>query len=193
MVSVLIIGAAIAALLTVSVLHAASNQRTVPKHDPCQVKADFVAEVFDLIAENPDWPFFHELKGDLLSRSGKAREAIPVVRQALKLAADGNLIRVQLATALLATEDQAVVNEAAELLRRSLIEDQNARAYRELANALIRQGKRPEADAAIAHAYFLEGDVKEAQIFAKRAQSALAKGSPAWVKMDDIANFKPET
>ena len=49
----IIIGMVIAAFLTVSVLHAASNQRTAPKHDPCQIKADFVAEVFDLIAENP--------------------------------------------------------------------------------------------------------------------------------------------
>jgi predicted Zn-dependent protease len=152
-----------------------------------------LADVDLLIRDRPENPYFWELKGDFLSRSGRPREAVPVLRQALKLSAESNLIRVALASALLASEDQAVVNEAAELLRRSLIEDQNQRAYRELANAQIRQGKRPEADASIAQAYFLEGDVKQAQLFAKRAQTALVKGSPAWLKMDDIVNYKPQT
>ena len=48
-----IIGMILAAFLTVSVLHAAPNKHIAPKHNQCQVQADFVAEVFDLIAENP--------------------------------------------------------------------------------------------------------------------------------------------
>lgn len=80
-----------------------------------------------------------------------------------------------------------------EFLRKSLIDDPNPNAYRMLANASYKQGKGPEADAMIAQAYFLEGDIKQAQIFAKRAQSKLRAGSPEWIKNDDIVNFKPET
>ena len=50
-----------------------------------------------------------------------------------------------------------------------------------------------EADAMIAQAHFLEGDLKNAQLFAKRAQSKLRSGTPEWLKNDDIINYKPQT
>lgn len=147
-------------------------------------------QVDALIRERPDNPYFHELKADFLTRSGKSREAIAPLRQALRLSKGASLIRVQLASALLATNDPKVVGEAADLLRRSIIEDENPRAYRSLADAYYRLGRQAEADAAIAQAYFLEGDVKQAQNFATRAQRALRQGSPTWLKMDDIINYK---
>jgi predicted Zn-dependent protease len=149
-----------------------------------------LADIESLVRERPDNPHFWELKGDLMIRSGRSRDAIAPLRQALKLSGEANLIRVQLASALLATNDPGVVSEAIDLLRRSLVEDQNQRAYRALADAYYRQGKQADADAAIAQAYFVEGDVKQAQVFAQRAQRALRQGSPAWIKMDDIINYK---
>ncbi len=152
-----------------------------------------LADVDALIRERPDNPYFYELKGDFLTRSGKNAEAIAPLRQALKLSDNANLIRVQLASALLGSNNSAVVNEAADLLRKSLVEDQNSRAYRTLADAYYRQGKQADADAAIAQASFLEGNLQQAQNFAKRAQRALRQGSPAWLKMDDIISYKPDT
>jgi predicted Zn-dependent protease len=150
-----------------------------------------LVEVESLVRERPDNPHFWELKGDLMIRSGHSRDAIAPLRQALKLSGEASLIRVQLASALLATNDPGVVSEAIDLLRRSLVDEQNQRAYRALADAYYRQGKQADADAAIAQAYFVEGDVKQAQVFAQRAQRALRQGSPAWIKMDDIINYKP--
>jgi predicted Zn-dependent protease len=150
-------------------------------------------EVDALIKERPDNPYFWELKADFLVRSGQQREAIVPLRHALRLSGEANLIRVQLAQALLATQDAAVVGEAVDLLRKSLIEDENQGAYRSLGDAYYRQGKQAEANAAIAQAYFLEGDVKQAQIFAKRAQAGLRQGTPAWIKMDDIIRYKPDS
>jgi predicted Zn-dependent protease len=74
-----------------------------------------------------------------------------------------------------------------------LIADQNPHAYRALADAEYRQGRQPSAEAALAQAYFLEGDLKNAQNLAKRAQAGLQKGTPAWLKMDDIVLYKPQT
>ncbi|HEX5599004.1 MAG TPA: M48 family metalloprotease, partial [Hyphomicrobiaceae bacterium] len=147
-------------------------------------------QVDALIRERPDNPYFYELKADFLTRSGKSREAIAPLREALRLSKGASLIRVQLASALLATNDPKVVNEAADLLRKAIVEDENPRAYRSLADAYYRLGRQAEADAAIAQAYFLEGDVKQAQNFATRAQRALRQGSPTWLKMDDIINYK---
>ncbi len=152
-----------------------------------------LAEIESLIRERPDYAYFWEVKGDLLMRSGRNRDALPALRQALKLAPEASLVRVQLATALQGTEDPSVVGELVALLRKSLVEDQNSRAYRLLATAYYKQGKGPEADAATAQAYFLEGDVKQAQIFAQRAQVKLQPGTPEWIKNDDIVNYKPQT
>jgi predicted Zn-dependent protease len=152
-----------------------------------------VGDVDGLIKERPDYAHFHELKGDLLMRAGKAADAVAPIRQALKLAGDSDLIRVQLARALLSTNTPTVVAEASELLRKSLIADQNPQALRALADAEYRQGRQPSAEAALAQAYFLEGDLKNAQNLAKRAQAGLQKGTPAWLKMDDIVLYKPQT
>ncbi len=150
-----------------------------------------LVDIDGLIKERPTYPFFHELKGDLLMRSGRTKEAITPLRQALKLAGVANLIEVQLATALLATNEVGVLDEATTLLRRSLVSDQNPRGFRALADAYYRNGKASEADAAMSQATMLEGDIKQAQIFAKRAQRGLTPNSPLWITMDDIINSKP--
>jgi predicted Zn-dependent protease len=152
-----------------------------------------LAEVDGLLRERPDNTYFWEVKGDLLMRSGKMQEAIPSLRQALKLDPDATLISVQLASALQSLDGPQAIDESVALLRKSLIDDENSRAYRLLATGYYKQGKRPEADAMIAQAYFLEGDLKQAQIFAKRAHTQLRSGSPEWLKNDDIINFKPQT
>lgn len=152
-----------------------------------------LADIEGLIRDRPDYPYFHEVKGDILVRSGKLAEAIAPLRKAMQGAESPNLIRVELAGALQSQGGEAAITESVELLRRSLIEDQNPRAYRLLATAYYKQSKLPEADAATAQAYFLEGDLRQAQIFAKRAQLKLKPGTPEWIKADDILNYKPQT
>jgi predicted Zn-dependent protease len=150
-------------------------------------------EIDGMVHENPSYAYFYELKADLLMRSGRMAEAIPSLRKALKLAPNAPLIRVELASALQGTNSPGALKESIDLLRKSLVEDQNAHAYRLLATAYYKQGKGPEADAMTAQAYFYEGNIKQAQIFAKRAQKKLHPGSPEWLKNDDIINYKPES
>jgi predicted Zn-dependent protease len=152
-----------------------------------------ITEIDAIIKDNPNNPYFWEVKGDVLMRSGKMKEAVPVMRQALKLLPDSALIRVQLATAMQGTNMPETLTESVELLRKSLVSDENPQAYRMLANAYYKQAKGPEADAMTAQAYFLEGDLKQSQLFAKRAQLKLKEGSPEWIKAGDIINFKPQT
>ncbi|MBA2125377.1 peptidase M48 [Hyphomicrobium methylovorum] len=152
-----------------------------------------VRDINVMIRENPEYPYFYELKADLLMRSGRKKEAIPDLRQALALAPGSPLIQVELASALQDGNNAAGLKESVDLLRKALVTDQNGRAYRLLANAYYKQGKGPEADAMTAQAYFYEGDVKQAQNFAKRAQAQLRSGSPEWLKNDDIINYKPQT
>lgn len=150
-----------------------------------------LAQLDSLIATRPNYPYFHELKGDLLMRSGRAKEAIPHLRRALKLDPDATLIRVQLAQALQNNNNnKSDIAYSIKLLRKSLITDKNPRAYRLLANAFYKQGLRPKADAMIAQAYYVGGNLKQAQLFAKRAQKKLKRNSPEWLKNEDIINFR---
>jgi predicted Zn-dependent protease len=152
-----------------------------------------IQQIEGMIRENPDYPYFYELESDLMMRSGKLKQAVPDLRQALKLAPASPLIEVELASALQGSGDKDDLKESIDLLRKSLIVDENGKAYRLLANAYYKQGKGPQADAMTAQAYFYEGNVKQAQIFAKRAHARLRAGSPEWLKNDDIINYKPQT
>ncbi|MCC6775029.1 MAG: M48 family metallopeptidase [Hyphomicrobiales bacterium] len=150
-------------------------------------------EAEKLIRENPQNAYFHELKADFLMRSGRAREAIAPLRTALKLAGDAPLMTVRLAQALDGEQDARSVQEAIALVRRSLITDKNPQGYRILASGYAKQGRVAEADLAIAEAHFLEGNVKQAQIFAKRSQRGLKNGSPEGLRAGDIVSYKLPT
>lgn len=152
-----------------------------------------LTEMDGLIRDRPANPWFLEVKADLLIRSGRKAEAIQPLRQALRIVPDATLIQAELADCLQSLGDPVSMNESVDLLRRSLVDDQNGHAYRLLATAYYAQGKGPEADAAQAQAEFEEGDLKKAQIFAKRAQAHLRQGTPEWIKTDDIINYKPPT
>jgi predicted Zn-dependent protease len=155
-----------------------------------------LADVDALLKEQPNNAFFWELKGNLHLRSGKNEEAVPFFRKALTLinSDDAPLMQVNLAQALLATQDAKYLDEAITLLRKATLMDQDfAPSHRQLANAFARKQLMPQADLATAQAHFLEGDLKQAQIFARRAQTKLQKGSPEWIKSEDIISFKAPT
>jgi predicted Zn-dependent protease len=150
-----------------------------------------IGEVDALIKEQPDNPYFWEIKGSFLYRAGKHSQAIGPLRKALQLAADEPLMQVELAQAMLGTEDRGLLEEAIGLLKRAVAPDQgNANAYNLLGTALARKGKMPQAEFATAMGRFAAGDIKEAQTFAKRAIRALPPGSPEWIQADDIIKYK---
>jgi predicted Zn-dependent protease len=159
----------------------------------CSGKCDqAMGEVDGLIREKPDNPYFWEIKGEFYYWAGKHREAIGPMRRALQLAGGNEpLIQVELAQALMGTEDKAVLDESISLLRRAASNDPgNATAFNLLGTALARKGEQPQAEAAIAQGRFAEGNIKEAQVFAKRAIKHLPTGSPDWLRADDIIKYK---
>ncbi len=146
-----------------------------------------------LIADQPDNPYLYELKGQCLKEEGGAEgSAITPLRRAVQLAPKASLIRIMLAQALLAADDDFVLNEVVENLRQALVyEEQNGPAYLELANAYARLNRLADADLATAQGYFYSGRINDAKDRARRAQTAFPLGSPNWIKADDIVNFQP--
>jgi predicted Zn-dependent protease len=154
-----------------------------------------IGEVDALIGELPNNPYFWEIKGSFYFWSGKHREAIPPLRKALQLAGGNEpLIQIELAQSILATEDPALLDEAMTLLKRAAALDPTyGQVHRQLGIAFYRKGMLPAADLSTAEANFADGNIKQAQIFAKRAVTKLREGSPEWLRAQDIIKYKDPT
>lgn len=159
-----------------------------------------------LIAAQPKWAYFHEVKGQFLFESGNAAAAIPHLRKAVELSSDEPLIRVMLAQALLGANKPKYVDEAISNLRTALArEATSAMGYRQLAVAYARKADAVQAQGAkkqymaraalaSAEAYFYEGRLKHAKQQAKRARDGFVDGTPSWMRADDILAFEiPKT
>ena len=158
-----------------------------------------------LITAKPDWPYFHEIKGQFLFESGNVKDAIPSLQKAVALSPEEPLIRIMLAQALLGTQDMKNVDEAISNLRIALArETTSATGYRQLASAYGRKGDAAkasgarqaylaQAELASAEAYFYEGRLKLAKQQAKRAKAGLIDGTPNWLRADDILAFQMPT
>lgn len=151
-----------------------------------------LADADALIRDRPSNPYFWELKGDLMMRAGRSRQAIPVLQKALKLLkGDAPLIAVQLAQGMIRAKRPGDTDKAIRLLRKAIIkEPDNATAYNTLGQAYYDKGRFPQSELARAQGLFYFGAIKQAKEFARRAQAGLTRGSPDWVKADDIINFK---
>jgi predicted Zn-dependent protease len=151
-----------------------------------------VAQIDVLIHSQPQNPYFHELKGQLLLESGKPAEAIAPLRQAIQLAPNPALMQIMLGQALVATHDHSRQDEAVSILQAALVkEPESSDAYGHLAMAYGQKNDLARADLASAQAAFNRGDMKTAREIAARAKTRFPVGSPGWVKADDIASYKP--
>ena len=140
-----------------------------------------------LIAGDVTNPYFQELKGQILFEEGRPAEAVAAHREAVRLKPDAPLLRVNLAHALIETNDKANLDEAIDQLRRAVVaEKDNTMAWRLLAQAYASQGKEGEARLASAEYYFAGGDENQATQFALRARSMLDPGSMEWRRAVDI-------
>jgi predicted Zn-dependent protease len=154
----------------------------------------FLPKMNALLAEQPENPYFLELKGQFLFKSGKAGRAVPPLRKATSLAPDEGLIRILLAKALLAQGKDETLDEAINHLRKALVqEDSSATGFRQLANAYGRKGQIAQAELASAQAYLHEGKLELAKQQAERAKTKFKTGTPEWIKADDIVGYEPPT
>ncbi|HZP78943.1 MAG TPA: M48 family metalloprotease [Pseudolabrys sp.] len=151
-----------------------------------------ISQIDGLIAAMPNNPYFYELKGQALLEGGHPAEAVGPLHRAVQLAPSPALIQILLAQAILASNEKVSSEEAINLLRAALVrEPEAADAYTQLAMAYGRKNDYAQADLASANAAFLRGDAQAARMLATRAKTRLPVGSPAWVRADDLVNYKP--
>lgn len=140
-----------------------------------------------LLATAPHDPYFLELKGQILLESGKATEALPMLREATQLTNYNPLITSLFGHALIATEDQKNFPEAEKVLKSAIGKDnQNPDAWYQLGIIYDRKGDQARAALATAERYNLEGNNKLAFVNARMAMAGIPRGSPDWVRAQDI-------
>jgi len=140
-----------------------------------------------LIAAEPNNPFFHELRGEMLVGSGRIAEAIPSYRRAVELVPTSALIQTAYAQALLETGDNSQVDTAIRALETALrYEERSAEGWRLLAVAWNRKGDQGKTAYATAEAALSRGDRVAARHWSERAMKLLPTGSPHWLRAQDI-------
>jgi predicted Zn-dependent protease len=140
-----------------------------------------------LLQEQPDNPYLWELKGQVLFEFGRAKEAEAPQRRSVELEPTAPLLRINLGQTLVALDDPAKVKEGVAELKRSLtLEEDNAEAWRQLAQAYDKLGDEGLARLATAEYDFQIGDATQARVFAMRAREKLKKDTPEWRRATDI-------
>ncbi len=155
--------------------------------------ADALRLIDGLIAESPRDPYFHELKGQVLFESGRVREAAAAYATAVQLLPGAALLRVGLAQAELELNDPALLQKAkANLIEATRQDLDYALAWRLLAVAHGREGDIGLAAVALAEQALLENRMRDARQQASRAEQLLARGSPGWLRAQDIKDAARE-
>lgn len=140
-----------------------------------------------LIAAQPNDPFFHELRGQMLYENGHAREAVPSYEAAARLFPDSGLLQIELAQALVELNDRRADAAAIGHLNEGLREEtDSAHAWRLLAVAHGRTGNLGMTSLALAERAMLQGKKEEAMAQAERAERLLPMGAPGWLRAQDI-------
>jgi predicted Zn-dependent protease len=167
--------------------------RAYAYHKDAQVEKSR-AEIEALLALKPNDPYYLELKGQILLESGKPTEALPALRKAVQFAPNQPMIATLLGHALVATEDAANMKEARGVLERASAQDrENPFTWYQLGVVYDRAGDSPRAALASAEQHSLSGNAIQALQSAKFASAGLARGTPEWIRAEDIAAIAEDT
>ncbi|MEM7728419.1 MAG: M48 family metalloprotease [Pseudomonadota bacterium] len=146
-----------------------------------------IREIDSLIEEEPDNPYFHELKAQILYESGQREAALPSAERALELLPDATLLKVALARSLIETRDGPQVDRAIDLLKSALRQEQDySYGWYLLSLAYAAQDEDALAKYASAERFYAIGDFESARSFAGRAKQDMSKDLPQWRRASDI-------
>ena len=141
-----------------------------------------------LIGEDPNNPFLHEIKGQMLLENGQPAVARASYERANALFPGEPTLMVPLAQTMLATEPDSGLRPTIELLNRSVSTRFGGTplAWRLLATAYGRGGDLGMAAVALAEEALAKGDRATARQQAQRALQTLPEGSTGWLRAQDV-------
>ena len=138
------------------------------------------------IAQRPNDPYLHELRGQILMESRQTKAAVAAYGRAAALAPKNALILGAYGRSLLVTGQ---TKKALQLLEQSRARDnRDARVLRDLAASHAALGNNGMASLVTAERYAMLGRLKDAGIHAKRASDLLPRGSTGWQRAQDVVS-----
>ena len=146
-----------------------------------------------LLEQEPENPYFHEVRGQVLHMTGNAAEAVEAYAESVRLQPDAPLLRLAWAGSLLATQDEQNDTLALRQLRIVQESEDSAHAWRLTQLAYARSGREGRALLAQSERSLLEGRKAEAAALARRAYEALPEDDgPGKFRASDILNLLGE-
>jgi predicted Zn-dependent protease len=150
-----------------------------------------VAAVDALLLKEPENPYLHELRGQILVDYGRVKESLPSLQRAVDLLPNAGLLRVMLSHAILETStgdaDLKRVISGLELAQQS--EPRSSRIYRLLATAYGRLGDELMAKINLAEEAVLQGKDPYAQNLVETVIKEAPAGSRAALQAQDILAY----
>jgi predicted Zn-dependent protease len=142
-----------------------------------------------LIADDPDNPYFHELKGQMLLENGRVDDSLVPYERMVELAPNEPLLRTALGKAQVESGRAELLQPALKNLRVAVRVDPQMRdAWRLLTIVNGRLGNQGDLALSQAEYKLLSGDVKAALALAERATKLLPTGAPGWLRAQDIVS-----
>ena len=152
-------------------------------------KGDFpraLERVDTVIKDEPNNPYFHELKGQMLFESGRANDALAPYAKAVELAPRAGLIAAAYGHALLEAQPPKLDDAIRQLNRSLTIEPKQSSTHYFLAMAYGRQGKEGLSRLHLAERALLQGKFKNARTEANLALNALGTSGAGRQRALDI-------
>lgn len=144
-------------------------------------------EIDALITSDPQNPYYHELKAQILYESGRGEDSLAPIQEAIRLKPDAPLLQIAYAQALIEQGDPLSLENAVSQLKSALQTEPNSgTAWYFLSQAYGRQSQEPLAKYATAEQAYAVGDLVRARSFAQRAQEDLPRNMPQWRRASDI-------
>jgi predicted Zn-dependent protease len=146
-----------------------------------------LSTINSLIAEEPNNPYFYEVRGQIYVSMAKPMLAIPDYQKSVNMRPRAPQLLLALATAQLATDDAALAQPALNNLKAAtLVENDDIFTWYETAQAYSMLKNEPMADLSTAELWYNVGDMRKALVFATRARGKLPQGSADWQRAGDI-------
>lgn len=148
-----------------------------------------LAGIDTLISEEPQNPYFHELKGQMLVDFSRVNQALPSYEKAISLSPSSGLIRTALAHALIETagDNSVQLTKATEQLQAALVyEPRSTQIHRLLATAFGRMGQDSQARLHLAEEALLQRKYSYARQQVKLALESLKENTAPWYRAKDI-------
>jgi predicted Zn-dependent protease len=146
-----------------------------------------IKTINSLIADEPENPYFYELKGQILYESGHGGEAIEPLEKAIALKPSATLFEIALGQAYIEKSGEENIAHAVTYLKSALKkEPSNGSAWYYLSQCYDTQDEPGLARYAIAEQAFAIGDYLRARSFATRAQENLGNHRTQARRASDI-------